>query len=108
MKQPDIEFADTGWVAITRNEGGRVGLKPVRMFELTAEGVTALTKNANGTMVPDPDVIEVINTDPLHAAKLAWMHKLVGVADRATTSAEFDAVERLADFVMNWGPRNGG
>lgn len=48
MNAPETEFADAGWVAITRDEGGRVGVKPVRMFELTGEGVTALTKNADG------------------------------------------------------------
>ncbi|WP_031103435.1 hypothetical protein [Streptomyces sp. NRRL S-146] len=105
MNAPEIEFADTGWVAITRDEGGRVGVKPVRLFELTGEGVTALTKDADGAMVPDPDVVEVIKTDSLHAAKLAVMHKLMEMADKATTLAEFKSLEELGEWVLNWEPQ---
>ncbi|MEV6531021.1 hypothetical protein AB0M86_15695 [Streptomyces sp. NPDC051639] len=105
MNAPEIEFAGSGWVAITRNRRGRVGVKPVRMFELGPEGVTALIKNADGLMVPDPDVVEVIKTDELHVAKLAAMHELMGMAERATNAAQCEAVEKAADWVMNWEPR---
>ncbi|MCP9957087.1 hypothetical protein [Streptomyces sudanensis] len=108
MNAPEIEFADAGWVAITRNEGGHVGVKPVRMFELTAEGVTPLTKNADGAMVPDPDVIEVIKTDPLHAVKLAAMHKLVDVAGRCTTDEARADLRRIAKWLADWEPGDPG
>ncbi|WP_328691546.1 hypothetical protein OHA74_21645 [Streptomyces phaeochromogenes] len=102
-----FQFADAGWVAITAERGGRIGIKPVRMFELSESGVTALTKDADGAMVPDPDVVEVINTDPLHAAKLAVMHHLNGLVEKAMTAEELDGVERLADWVIDWEPRRG-
>lgn len=107
MSAPETEFADSGWVAITRNQRGRIGVKPVRIFELGPEGVTALIKNADGAMVPDPDVVEVIKTDEVHAAKLAAMHELMGMAERATNPAQFELVEKAADWVMNWEPRSG-
>ncbi|MEV4338055.1 hypothetical protein [Streptomyces sp. NPDC049590] len=108
MNAPEIEFADAGWVAITRDEGGRVGVKPVRMFELTEEGVTALTKNADGLMVRDPHAVEVIKTDALHTAKLAWMHKLMGVAERCTTSEALADLQKIASWVANWQPGEPG
>lgn len=108
MNAPETEFADAGWVAITRDEGGRVGVKPVWMFELTGEGVTALTKNADGLMVPDPHAVEIINTDPLHAAKLAWLHKLVGVAERCTTDEARADLRRIAEWLIDWEPGDPG
>ncbi|MFF3710433.1 hypothetical protein [Streptomyces phaeochromogenes] len=103
----EFQFADAGWVAVTAEQSGRIGLKPVRMFELSESGVTALTKDVDGAMVPDPDVVEVINADPLHATMLAVMHRLMGMAEKATTAEEFDAIERLADWVIDWEPRRG-
>ncbi|MET7902055.1 hypothetical protein ABZS86_11400 [Streptomyces sp. NPDC005355] len=107
MNAAEIEFAESGWVAITRDQAGHIGVKPVRMFELTAEGVTALTKTADGAMVPDPDVVEVIKTDSLNAAKLAAMHMLAEMAERATTLAELKALEGLGEWVVNWGGDGG-
>ncbi|MFG2639020.1 hypothetical protein ACGFX8_35900 [Streptomyces sp. NPDC048362] len=107
MNAPETEFTDSGWVAITRNQRGRIGVKPVRMFELGPQGVTALTKNADGVMVPDPDVVEVIKTDELHAAKLAAMHELMEMTERATSRAQFEVLERAADWVMTWEPSRG-
>ncbi|MFG2358057.1 hypothetical protein [Streptomyces sp. NPDC048521] len=104
-----FEIAEPGWVAIARDDvTGRVSLKRVGFFEVDDEGITPLVKDHDGVFFPPgPETVEVIKTDALHTAKLAWMHKLVGMAERATTSAEFDAVERLADFVMNWEPGHG-
>ncbi|MFI1418960.1 hypothetical protein ACH4VX_13365 [Streptomyces sp. NPDC020731] len=105
-----FEIAEPGWVAIGRDDvTGRISVKHVGFFEVDDEGIRPLVKDHEGVFwEPGPETVEVIKTDPLHAAKLAWMHKLAGMAERATTSAEFDAVEGLADFVMNWEPRNGG
>ncbi|MEU3199453.1 hypothetical protein [Streptomyces sp. NPDC006996] len=105
MNAPEIEFAEPGWVAITRSKAGRVGVKSVNMFELGPEGVTALTKNADGGMVPDSDVVEIIKTDELSVAKLAAMHELLGMAEKATTLAELKRLEGLSEWVLNWEPR---
>lgn len=107
MNTPETVFADAGWVAIV-NAGGRVGVKPVRMFELTAEGVTPLTKNTDGVMVPDLEAVEVIKTDPLHAAKLAWMHKLAQVAERCTTDEAGADLRRIAKWLADWQPGDPG
>lgn len=103
-----FEIADPGWCAISKDDTGRVAINRVSFFEVDAEGVTALTKNADGAMVPDPHAVEVIRTDPLHVAKLAWMHKLAGVADRCTTDDARADLRRISKWLADWEPGDPG
>lgn len=107
MKQPQFEFADAGWVAVTRDVSGQLRTQGVRIFELSDEGVTALLKNADGAHVADPTVIDVIKGDPLEVAKLVALLQLKELNDQATTSAQFDAVEAVADWIADWSPKRG-
>ncbi|MBL3665639.1 hypothetical protein JL475_06410 [Streptomyces sp. M2CJ-2] len=107
MKQPKFQFADDGWVAITRDASGQLRTQGVRIFELGDEGVTALLKNADGTHVADPNVIDVIKGDPLEVAKLVALLQLKELNDQATTSAQLDAVAAVANWVTDWEPQRG-
>ncbi|MEV5009153.1 hypothetical protein [Streptomyces sp. NPDC055692] len=104
-----FEVADPGWVAIARDSvTGRVSVKGVRFFELDDEGTWPLVKNRDGAFFPPgPETVEVIRTDALHALKLAAMHELVGMAERATNPAQLEVVEKAAAWVMAYGEPQG-
>nr|WSZ99551.1 hypothetical protein OH820_31335 [Streptomyces sp. NBC_00857] len=104
-QMPNLHYGEKGWVAITRDETGRIQTHKVRIFELNDKGVTALVKNRDGAHFEDPSVIDVIKGDPLGVAKYVAMLQLSEMTGRATTSAQFDVVGAVADWVMGWEPR---
>ncbi|WP_106981958.1 hypothetical protein [Streptomyces sp. NRRL WC-3626] len=105
-----FEIAEPGWVAIGRDDvTGCVSVKRVGFFEVGDQGVRPLVKDHDGVFwEPGPETVEVIRTDPLHAAKLAWMHKLVGVADRCTTDEARADLKKIADWLADWQPGDPG
>jgi hypothetical protein len=49
----------------------------------------------------------VMRGTALEAVRVAAMRELVEMAERATSTAQFEVLERARDWVMNWEPQSG-
>jgi len=102
MKMQQVAKAGPGWAALTKDAGGQVRAHKVRLFELEAEGVTALVPNVDGAHVANPDVVEVIKGRARDVGALAATLQVLELAERAETPEQVAAAEWLAGKVRRW------
>lgn len=74
---------------------------PVNGWLLGDNSVSPLT-----LILPGEDAI-LVKGSAADALKVAAMRELVEMAERATTLAQFELLERARGWVMNWEPQSG-